>query len=216
MSAEAVILLGAPGAGKGTMAEGIREAGNFIHVSTGDMLREAVKAGTPLGREAESFMSKGMLVPDETILKIVRERLSHGGAEAHYLFDGFPRTLAQARGLDAELSASGVTLKTVLLLDVPPALSVQRLTGRRICRQCGANYHVQNIPPRRAGVCDVCGGELYQRLDDRRETILKRLEVFQEQTAGLIAYYHERGQLQRVDSSGPREATVAEIIKRLQ
>lgn len=216
MSAEAVILLGAPGAGKGTYAEASRRATKLIHVSTGDMLRAAIKAGTPLGREAETFMQQGALVPDETIMKIVSERLARGAVEDRYLFDGFPRTLAQARLMDAEFAQRGVTLKKVLFLDVSPALSLERLSGRRICRQCGANFHVQNIPPKKAGVCDVCGGELQQRPDDQQATILKRLEVFQKQTAGLIAYYEQRGLLERVDSSGSREATVAVILQLLQ
>lgn len=216
MSAEAIILLGAPGAGKGTYAEAIRRATKFIHVSTGDMLREAIKAGTPLGREAETFMRQGALVPDETVMKIVSERLARGAALDRYLFDGFPRTLAQARLMDEEFARRGVTLKKVFFLAVSPALSLERLSGRRICRQCGANFHVRNIPPKKAGICDVCGGELFQRPDDQRATILKRLEVFQEQTADLIAYYEQRGLLERVDSSGSREATVAAILKLLQ
>ena len=216
MSIQAIILLGAPGAGKGTMAEAIRSATPFIHVSTGDMLREAIKAGTAVGREAEAYMRRGALVPDETILKIVKERLEQGAPDARYMFDGFPRTLAQARLLDAEFAHRGAKLINVFLLDVTREVSLERLGGRRICRQCGANFHVRNIPPKTAGICDNCGGELLQRPDDCRETILKRLEVFQQQTADLIAYYAKRGLLQRVDSSGPRAETVADIMKRLQ
>jgi len=216
MSIQAIVLLGAPGAGKGTMAEAIRSATAFIHVSTGDMLREAIKDGTPVGREAEGFMRRGALVPDETILKIVMARLEQGGPDALYMFDGFPRTLEQARLMDAEFARRGAKLSHVFLLDVSCEVSLERLGGRRICRKCGANFHVRNIPPRKEGVCDACGGELFQRPDDCRETILKRLEVFQQQTAGLIAYYEKRGLLQRVDSSGPRDETVADLMKRLR
>lgn len=216
MSIQAIVLLGAPGAGKGTMAEAIRNATTFIHVSTGDMLREAIKAGTSVGREAEDFMRQGTLVPDEIILKIVMERLEHGDPDARYMFDGFPRTLAQARMMDSEFARRGAQLISVFLLDVSPEVSLERLGGRRICRQCGANFHVRNIPPKKAGICDNCGGELWQRPDDSRETILKRLEVFKQQTVDLVAYYAKRGLLQRVDSSGPRDETVADIMKRLQ
>lgn len=216
MSIQAIILLGAPGAGKGTMAEAIRSAAEYIHVSTGDMLREAIKAGTAVGREAEAFMRQGALVPDATILKIVMERIEKGDANARYMFDGFPRTLEQARLMDAEFARRKAKLTHVFLLDVTPEVSLERLGGRRICRQCGANFHVRNIPPKKAGICDNCGGELLQRPDDQRETILKRLEVFQRQTSDLVAYYEKRGVLQRVDSSGPRDETVADIMKRLQ
>ncbi len=216
MSIEAIILLGAPGAGKGTMAEAIRNATQYIHISTGDMLREAIKAGTAVGREAEAFMRQGALVPDATILKIVMERIEKGDASARYMFDGFPRTLEQARLMDAEFARRKATLTHVFLLDVTPEVSLERLGGRRICRQCGANYHVRNIPPKKPGICDNCGGALLQRPDDQRDTILKRLEVFQRQTSDLVAYYEKRGLLQRVDSSGPRDETVADIMKRLQ
>ena len=161
-------------------------------------------------------MRRGALVPDEVILKIVMARLEQGGPDAMYMFDGFPRTLEQARLMDAEFARRGATLKHVFLLDVSRAVSLERLSGRRICRRCGANFHVRNIPPKTAGVCDACGGELLQRPDDSQETILKRLDVFQQQTAGLIAYYAKRGLLQRVDSSGPRDETVADIMKRLR
>lgn len=215
MSIQAIVLLGAPGAGKGTMAEAIRSATKFIHVSTGDMLREAIKAGTTVGREADTFMRQGALVPDEVILKIVMERLVRGAPDACYMFDGFPRTLVQAQLLDAEFARRGAKLSSVFLLDVTREVSLERLGGRRICRQCGANFHVRNIPPKQVGICDQCGGELLQRPDDCRETILKRLEVYRQQTADLVAYYEKRGLLRRVDASGPREETVADIMKHL-
>lgn len=216
MGIQAIILLGAPGAGKGTIAEAVKQTTDYIHVSTGDMLREAIKQGTPIGKEAEQYITKGELVPDKLILEIVMERIDGGGREANYMFDGFPRTLAQARLLDAELAARNVVLVKVFLLDVPRAVTLQRLTGRRICRNCGANFHIHNIPPKKSGICDHCGGPLEQRTDDMEATILNRLEVFHQQTAALIAYYKGRGILARIDSSRPREQTVSDVMRLLK
>ena len=155
---KAIILLGAPGAGKGTLAEGVRNATSFIHVSTGDMLRAAIKAGTETGLEAKAFMDKGELVPDNVILRIVSERLAQGAPEDQYMFDGFPRTLEQARQLDETLAQHDAKVNQVFLLEVPTPVIVSRLSGRRICKSCGAVYHVTNIPPKVADVCDQCGG----------------------------------------------------------
>jgi len=207
-----IILLGAPGAGKGTIAEGIRTSSPFLHVSTGDMLREAVKNGTPVGRQAESYMKRGELAPDEVILRIVDERLDKGSNRDAYMFDGFPRTLEQARLLDQLLARRGAGVNKVFLLDAPRELLITRLTGRRVCRRCGQGYHIVNIPPRKAGVCDVCGGELYQRADDSEATILNRLDVYTKQTESLIAYYERARVLVRVDSARARQDTVAEIL----
>jgi adenylate kinase len=212
---KAIILLGPPGAGKGTIAEGIREASAFVHVSTGDMLREAVKQGTAEGKQAEGYMKRGELVPDEVIIRIVEERLDHGKAGAAYMFDGFPRTLEQARLLDESLKRRGAGVDHVFLLEAPRDLLMSRLTGRRICRRCGANYHVRNIPPKREGVCDACGGGLYQRPDDREDTILNRLDVYSRQTESLVRYYEQQGVLVRVDSARPRQETVSEVLRRV-
>lgn len=208
-----IILLGAPGAGKGTIAEGIRSESPFIHISTGDMLREALKNGTAIGRQAEGYMKRGELVPDDVIVGIVGERLACGAQNLAYMFDGFPRTLDQARLLDEVLAKYSAKVDRVFLLDAPRDLLMARLTGRRVCRKCGQSYHVINIPPRKEGVCDVCGGELYQRADDSEKTILNRLEVYASQTEGLIAYYEKKGVLVRVDSARQRQATVAEILE---
>jgi len=208
-----IILLGAPGAGKGTIAEGIRAAGPFLHVSTGDMLREAVKKGTPVGQKADGYMKRGELVPDEVIVGIVEDRIAQGSRDAVYMFDGFPRTLEQARLLDASLGRHESKVDYVYLLDAPRDLLIKRLTGRRVCRACGQGYHVVNIPPKRAGVCDLCGGELYQRPDDSEATILNRLDVYVKQTESLIAYYEAKGVLVRVDAARPRQETVADILK---
>lgn len=211
---QAAILLGAPGAGKGTAAESVTEQTDFVHVSTGNMLREELKAGSALGREARAYMDKGELVPDDVIMRIVTARLESGAPDARYVFDGFPRTLEQARLLGDVLASHGARLLCVFLLEVPEALVVDRMSGRRICRECGAVYHIRNIPPRREGVCDHCGGELYQRDDDAEETVRNRLAVFRKQTGGLIDYYQRMGLLVRVDARD-RELTTQQMLRHL-
>lgn len=211
----AMILLGAPGAGKGTIAEGVKAQTPYQHFSTGDMLREAIRNGTELGKRADEYIRRGDLVPDDLILGMVFERLDREKSEQAVMFDGFPRTIEQARLLDDGLSKRGGVVHVVFLLEVTRELVIQRLTGRRICRACGANYHVVNIPPKREGICDLCGGELYQRADDTEETIVNRLNVFNRQTAPLVAYYEKHGKLVRVDSSKPRDRTVAEVVGKL-
>lgn len=210
---KAIILLGAPGAGKGTIAEGIKAASSFLHVSTGDMLREAVKQGTPVGRQAEAYMKRGELVPDDVIIGLVEQRVAAGSAGDAYMFDGFPRTMEQARLLDECLARHQGRVMRVFLLDASRDLLISRLTGRRICRKCGANYHIVNIPPKRAGVCDACGGDLYQRPDDQESTILNRLDVYARQTESLIAYYEKKGVLVRIDSSRHRQDVIAEVLR---
>lgn len=212
---KAIILLGAPGAGKGTVAAGLLKTERLAHVSTGDMLREAVKEGRPVGLQAKSYMEKGELVPDEVILGIVRERIERDGGRVDYLFDGFPRTIEQARGLDAVLAEFQSRVNAVLLLNVPEDVLVSRLSGRRVCRQCGAVYHIVNIPTRRPGICDKCGGEVYQRPDDNEATVRNRLVVYRRQTEGLIAFYRERGVLFDIEAGGTPEATIRQIRERL-
>jgi adenylate kinase len=208
-----IILLGAPGAGKGTVAEKIREATKYIHVSTGDMLREAVKKGSEVGREAEAYMKRGELVPDSVIIKLVEERLDKGKSEDAYMFDGFPRTPVQAELLDKSLSKRGSRVGQVFFLDAPRKVLIERLTGRRTCRKCGRNFHIVNIPPKKAGVCDSCGGELYQRPDDSEATIVNRLDVYNKQTESLISRYEGQGTLARVDSNQSAGKLVEEIVK---
>ena len=212
---QAIILLGAPGAGKGTLAEGVKQATDFIHVSTGDMLRAAVKAGSPTGLEAKAYMEKGELVPDDVILRIVGERLAQGAPADKYMFDGFPRTLEQVRQLDATLAKLGAAINQVFLLDVPVPVIVSRLSGRRICKGCGAVYHVTNIPSKVAGVCDQCGGALYQRPDDSEATVLNRLEVYQRQTASLVDFYEKKGVLVRINAGTNPQAATAELMSKL-
>lgn len=180
------------------------------------MLREAVKQGTPVGREAEGYMKRGELVPDSVMIRLVEERLDRKqSGDGCFMFDGFPRTLAQAELLDETLSRRGAAILRVFFLDAPRDLLISRLAGRRICRNCGANYHVVNIPPKKPGVCDQCGGDLYQRPDDQEATIANRLDVFRRQTQSLIDYYDRKGILVRVDSARPRDVTVAEIVGQL-
>ncbi|MGB4239898.1 MAG: adenylate kinase [Kiritimatiellia bacterium] len=212
---QAIILLGAPGAGKGTLAEGVRNATDYIHVSTGDMLRAAIKAGSQTGLEAKAFMDKGELVPDSVIMRIVSERLAQGQPTDKYMFDGFPRTLEQARQLDEVLAKLGSAVNQVFLLEVPTPVIVSRLSGRRICKTCGAVYHVTNIPPKKEGICDQCGGPLYQRPDDEEATVLNRLDVYQRQTASLIDYYDQKGILIRINAGTNPQAATAELLAKL-
>ncbi len=210
-----ILLLGAPGAGKGTVAARLAATTPYRHVSTGDMLREAVKAGSPVGLEARAFMERGDLVPDEVILRIVRERIEREGASGAYMFDGFPRTRAQADGLDAMLASFGAKLNGVFLLVVPREVLISRIAGRRVCRQCGAVYHVVNMPTRVEGVCDRCGGPTYQRPDDNEATVANRLDVYERQTRELIDLYRARGILHEVDAAGSPEATrdrIAQVL----
>ncbi|TDA68616.1 MAG: adenylate kinase [Clostridia bacterium] len=205
-----LVLLGPPGAGKGTQAQVLREKLGIPHISTGDMFREAVLQGTPLGKEAQKYMESGQLVPDEVTIGIVRERLSQPDAVG-FLLDGFPRTVPQAESLDEFLAASGRPLVAVLSIQVPGQVLVGRLTGRRVCSQCGANYHILNKPPHQAGKCDLCGGDLVQRADDTEETVLKRLEVYEQQTAALVGYYQQRGLVREVNGNQEPQKVLADI-----
>lgn len=194
-----LILLGPPGAGKGTQAKMLTERFSIPQISTGDILRAAVKDGTPMGLKAKSFMDAGALVPDSVVVGIVQERLQKDDCSNGFILDGFPRTEAQADALATTLAAMGKNLDAVLSLAVDVEALVERLTGRRTCRQCGRGYHLRFDPPSCAGQCDACGGELYQRDDDREETIRNRLGVYDAQTAPLIAYYAKQGLLSTVD-----------------
>jgi len=200
-----LIFLGPPGAGKGTQARELAREWGVPQVATGDMLREAMRAGTPLGREAKQYYDRGALVPDDVILKMVAERLQQPDAARGFILDGFPRTIAQADGLGAMLERLGQQVDGVIYFDVSEPELVRRLTGRRLCRQCQTPFHVVSAPPRTPGVCDKCGGELYQRVDDSEATVSNRLEVFERQTAPLLEYYRTRGLLRTVAGEGPVE-----------
>ncbi|MCM3006758.1 adenylate kinase [Priestia koreensis] len=194
-----LVLMGLPGAGKGTQAERIVENYDIPHISTGDMFRAAMKEGTELGLEAKSYIDKGELVPDEVTIGIVRERLSKDDCEKGFLLDGFPRTVAQADALETMLAELGRKIDYVINIDVDQSVLMERLTGRRICKDCGATYHLVFNPPAKEGVCDKCGGELYQRADDNSETVATRLEVNVKQTKPLLAFYEEKGYLRNVN-----------------
>lgn len=209
-----IILMGPPGAGKGTQAVHIAEHYHIPHISTGDMFRAAVKAGTELGVKAKSYMDQGQLVPDEVTVGIVRERLQAPDCSRGFLLDGFPRTLAQAEVLDRTLAANPIDV--ALNITVPREELVRRLTGRRVCRACGATYHTQSKPPKTEGRCDLCGGELYQRNDDDIKTVTNRLDVYVEQTEPLILYYEEQRKLVTVDGTRTIEQVFQEIITRLE
>ena len=194
-----IILLGAPGAGKGTQAAMLTEALAVPHVASGDLFRSALQKETPLGLEAKKYMDQGLLVPDEVTIAMVRERLALPDCEEGVILDGFPRTLEQAKALDAALAEEGRAIDKVLYIRVPNEELVARLSGRWICRDCQAVYHTIANPPQQAGRCDACGGELYQRSDDKPETVRRRLEVYFEQTMPLIEYYTEIGVLTEVN-----------------
>lgn len=206
-----VVLLGPPGAGKGTQAKLLQKHFEACQVSTGDILRKAVAEQTPLGQEASEYINRGALVPDSLIVKIVGERLKSKDCEKGFILDGFPRTLGQAQSLEELLKKMELALDCVLSIQVPEKLIIERLAGRRTCKICGALYHLDFGPPKVQGICDRCGGELYQREDDREETIAARLKVYDSQTAPLVNYYRERGILRNVDGVG----TVEEIHKRI-
>lgn len=202
-----LVFLGPPGAGKGTQARDLAREWGVPQIATGDMLREAVAAGTPLGREAKRYMDQGALVPDDVIVGLIGERLGQPDAKRGFILDGFPRTIPQAEALARLLQERGVALDRVVFFDVSEPELVRRLTGRRVCRNCQSTYHVVSAPPRTPGVCDRCGGELYQREDDSEATVRNRLAVFARQTAPLLDFYRGRGLLASIAGEG----TIAEI-----
>jgi adenylate kinase len=208
-----VIFLGPPGSGKGTQAKMLSERLGMLHLSTGDILREAVKEGTPLGREAKRYMDEGKLVPDEVVIGIVKEWLLSKGVERGVIFDGFPRTVAQAEALDRMMKELGGKIDWVIDIEVSEAEVLKRLSGRRTCRNCGAMYHLTFNPPKVDEKCDRCGGELYQRDDDKEETIKSRLKVYREQTEPLKDYYKKLGIMKSISGEGEIEEIQREILK---
>ncbi|MEW6067107.1 MAG: adenylate kinase [Nitrospirota bacterium] len=206
-----LVLLGAPGAGKGTQAKKLIEKYSIPQISTGDLLRAAVAAGTPLGKEAKSYMDKGELVPDKVVLGMVEERLKKDDCKKGYILDGFPRNTVQAEALDKMLASLKMPLDAALSVDVPLEDLMKRLTGRRTCKSCGQMYNVYFGPSKKQGICDKCGGELFQRDDDKEQTIKKRLEVYTAQTAPLMDYYKKKGILKSVKGVG----SIDEIFKKV-
>lgn len=208
-----LVLLGPPGAGKGTQAKVLSQEYKIPHISTGDMLREAVKAETAVGLKAKGFMDKGELVPDGVVIEIVAQRVAKADCESGFILDGFPRTKTQAEALDKTLSALSCPIDLVLYFKTSAETIIKRLSGRRVCKNCGANYHIKNIPPKVEGVCDACGGELYQRDDDKEETVLNRLKVYEQTVPEIIDYYQSKGILRTVSGDFDVEEAHAYLSK---
>jgi adenylate kinase len=210
-----IILLGAPGSGKGTQAQRLSASRGVPQVSTGDLLRGAVKAGTELGLRAKAAMEAGELVSDDIVLGMIRERLAESDAAPGFILDGFPRNIAQAEALDGVLDEIDAPLDAVVLLDVDFDVLLKRITGRRTCGQCGKVFNVYFLPPAAEGVCDACGGELVQRADDNEETVSNRLKVYEAQTAPLVAFYEDRGKLKVVPATGEIDDVLAQLEETL-
>ena len=209
-----IILLGPPGSGKGTQAKMIAEKYKLKHISTGDILRENVRNGTPLGVEAKKFMDAGKLVPDSLLIDIIKDRLAKPDVKAGWMLDGYPRTIPQAEALDKILPGLGQKIDVVLNVDVPDAELIKRVTGRRMCK-CGTTYHVQFNPPKVAGKCDACGADLYQRADDTEATVKERLQAYHAQTQPLIDFYNKRGIVANINGTGDIKAIFGNIAKAL-
>jgi len=206
-----IILLGPPGAGKGTQAKRLIDKYSIPQISTGDMLRAALKAGTTLGLEAKKYMDKGELVPDSVVIGLVKERIQQNDCGKGYMLDGFPRNVSQAEALDKMLAELKQKIDDVICIEVPNEDLLGRLTGRRTCRGCGAGFHVMFDPPKKDGVCDKCAGELYQRDDDNETTVKSRLDVYAKQTEPLIGYYKNQGKLRSINGVGDMEAIFGRI-----
>jgi adenylate kinase len=206
-----LILLGAPGAGKGTQAERLCKQLNIPTISTGNILRAAIKDGTPTGLKAKSYMDAGKLVPDEVIIGIITERLAQEDCRNGYILDGVPRTIAQAEAMEK----AGITFDDVISIEIADETIMQRMSGRRVCESCGASYHLVAVPPKTSGVCDNCGGKLVQRKDDAPETVKARLEVYHQETEPLKAFYEQRGLLKPVENQSTVEGTTEAILRAL-
>lgn len=211
-----LVLLGPPGAGKGTQASAIVDKYSIPHISTGDIFRANIKNGTELGKQAEAYMNKGLLVPDELVVSIVKDRLTEEDCKDGFLLDGFPRTVNQAEALDKELKDMNLKLDKVINIEVGKEILIERAIGRRICKSCGSTYHIKFSPPKEENICDKCGGELYQRDDDKVETVEKRIEVYLEQTQPLIDYYDKKDLLLNVDGTKSIEEVFEEIVASLE
>jgi len=207
------VLLGPPGAGKGTQAVRIVEKYNVPHISTGDIFRENIKNGTELGKKAQEYMNKGELVPDDLVIEIATTRLLADDCKNGFLLDGFPRTVYQAEKLDAFLEEHGMKLDKVIDIEVEKEELITRLTGRRVCKACGASFHVVNIPPKTEGICDNCGGELFQRADDTVETVENRIAVYIEQTMPLVEYYTAAGNIAVIDGAAGLDTVFDAIVE---
>lgn len=210
-----LVLLGPPGAGKGTQASAIVDKFDIPHISTGDIFRANIKEGTNLGKEAKAYMDKGLLVPDELVVSIVKDRLTRDDCKEGFLLDGFPRTVNQAVALDSELHKMNTKLDRVININASAEILIERAVGRRICKECGATYHIKFNPPKVEGICDKDGGVLYQRDDDNEETVSTRIKVYMEQTEPLIEYYKQQDLLLDVDGRKSIDAIFETISKEL-
>lgn len=208
-----IIMLGAPGAGKGTQAKMIADRYGIPHISTGDIFRANIKEGTELGTKAKEYMDKGLLVPDELVVDLVVDRLTWEDAKNGYVLDGFPRTIPQAEALTEALAKNGEKVDYAIDIDIPDENIIERMGGRRACVTCGATYHIVNIPPKKEGICDKCGSELILREDDKPETVRKRLDVYHEQTQPLIDYYKSEGVLREVDGTVDMKDVFGAIVQ---
>lgn len=211
-----LVLLGPPGVGKGTQASAIVAKYNIPHISTGDIFRANIKEGTELGKEAKGYMDKGLLVPDQLVVSIVKDRLSKADCKDGFLLDGFPRNEDQAEVLEDELLKMGIKLNKVVNIEADKDLLIQRAIGRRICKECGTSYHILFNPPKVAGICDLDGGSLYQRDDDNEETVSTRIEVYLSQTQPLIQFYEKRGLIVNIDGTKPIDETFNAIVEALE
>jgi len=207
-----LVLLGPPGAGKGTQAKRLAERLALAHISTGDILRQNVKDGTELGKQAKGIMEKGLLVPDDLVASMLDRRLNQPDIKKGFILDGYPRNLAQAKTLDEVLKRKNIGVELVVYLDTSDQVVVKRLTGRLVCSKCGANFHTVNMPPKIKGVCDNCRGALYQRSDDNEETVLKRLQVYKNEVASLVDYYRQAGKLRTLNADLDAQVVLEQII----
>ena len=210
-----LILLGPPGAGKGTQAESIKEAYNLIHISTGDIFRKNMKENTPLGVKAKEYVDKGQLVPDEITIAMVEDRLSQEDVKDGFLLDGFPRSVSQAEALDDIMMELGSKIDKVINIEVDKSILVDRAVGRRICKDCGATYHVSFNPPKEEGLCDKCGGPLYQRADDVAETVENRISIYEKETLPLVEYYSEKGNIATIKGDQEISKVFSDVQKAL-
>jgi len=207
-----IVLLGPPGAGKGTQAKRLAESLKIAHISTGDILRQNVKDGTALGKEAKDFMDKGALVPDELMSKMLSDRFAQADIKNGFILDGYPRNFSQALTLEEIFKQRNLDIDMVVYLDSSDSVIIQRLSGRLVCSVCGANFHVTNMPPKVKGICDKCQGTLFQRTDDKVETIKRRLEVYKTEVSSLIKYYQDKKKLYRISADGDAGLVLNEIV----
>lgn len=211
-----VILMGPPGAGKGTQAKALAVKLGLAHISTGDILRQNVADSTGLGAQAKEYMNQGLLVPDQLVTRMVKDRLSQPDAAKGFILDGYPRNLKQAESLETMLSQLGMSIDFVIDLDADERVVIERLSGRLACKGCNANYHIKNMPPKKLMLCDNCGGALYQRQDDKEETIKKRLEVYRQESLPLIEHFRKLNKLQRINAGDEPEIVLNKIIDLVQ